>query len=58
MRLWYFLVVAQGKLDEADTLFARAIAIGEDGLGSDDDPDLASWLNNRGLLLQKKVSTC
>lgn len=49
-------LVAKGKLEEADALYARAIAIGEEGLESDRDPDLASWLNNRGLLLEKKVS--
>lgn len=49
----------QGKYDEADPLYVRAIAIGEKALGRD-DPDLAVYLNNRAELLRAQVSgvTC
>eukprot|EP00752_Nemacystus_decipiens_P010455 g9314.t1 len=44
----------QGKVEEADRLYLRAIEIGEKTLGPDhpDYPDLATWLNKRAELLQ------
>ncbi|CAN0453882.1 unnamed protein product, partial [Ectocarpus fasciculatus] len=41
----------QGKYDEADPLYLRAIEIGEKTLGPD-HPGLATWLNNRAELLR------
>ena len=46
--------VFQGKFDEADPLYLRAIEIGEKTLGPD-HPDLATLLNNRARLLQQQV---
>lgn len=44
----------QGKYDEAEPLYVRAIAIVEKALGPE-HPDLAVWLRNRAALLQKQV---
>ncbi|CAN0356259.1 unnamed protein product, partial [Ectocarpus fasciculatus] len=44
----------QGKYQEADPLYLRAIEIGERTLGAD-HPDLATRLNNRAGLLEKQV---
>ena len=44
----------QGKYDEADPLYLRAIEIGEKTLGPD-HPDLATRLNNRARLLESQV---
>lgn len=44
----------QGKGDEAETLYARAIAIGEKSLGSD-HPDMVVWQSNLALLLKTRV---
>ena len=46
--------VFQGKFDEADPLYLRAIEIGEKTLGPD-HPDLATLLKNRARLLQQQV---
>lgn len=48
------LLAAQGRYDEADPLYLRAIEIGERTLGPD-HPDLAKWLNNRAGLLESQV---
>lgn len=44
----------QGEYQRADLLYARAIDIAKRILG-DDDPEIASMLNNRGILLEKQV---
>ena len=44
----------QGKYIKADSLYVRAISIGERRLGSA-HPDLAIWLGNRAALLQAQV---
>lgn len=45
---------SQGKYDEADQLYVRAIAIGENALGPE-HPDPAAWLNNRaGAVLRRR----
>ena len=48
------LLATQGKYEEADPLYLRAIEIGEKTLGPD-HPDLATRLNNRAWLLKKQV---
>ena len=48
------LLATQGKFEEADSLYLRAIEIGEKTLGPD-HPDLATRLNNRAGLLRKQV---
>lgn len=45
---------SQGNYTEADSVFLRAIDIGEKKLG-DHHPSLAMWLNNRAELLQQQV---
>ncbi|CAN0523111.1 unnamed protein product [Ectocarpus sp. 8 AP-2014] len=45
-----FSLISQGKYDDAEPLYVRAIAIGEKVLGPE-HPDLAVWLNNRAGLL-------
>ncbi|CAN0411536.1 unnamed protein product [Ectocarpus sp. 8 AP-2014] len=47
-----FSLICQGKHDEAEPLYVRAIAIGEKALGPE-HPDLAVWLNNRGMLMSQ-----
>lgn len=47
-------LVLQGKYDEADPLYLRAIAITEKALGPD-HPSLAESLNNRAELLTAQV---
>ena len=47
-------LVFQGKFDEADPLYLRAIEIGEKTLGPD-FPDLAAMLNNRAVLLKAQL---
>ena len=44
----------QGRLDEADPLFERSLAIREKVLGPDHS-DVAQSLNNQALLLQARV---
>lgn len=44
----------QGKFDEADDLFARAMEIWEQAVGSE-HPMVATLLNDRACLLFKKV---
>ncbi|CAN0602204.1 unnamed protein product, partial [Ectocarpus sp. 12 AP-2014] len=46
------LLESQGKYDDAEPLYVRAIAIGEKTLGPE-HPDLAVRLNNRGLLMSQ-----
>ncbi|CAM9264861.1 unnamed protein product [Ectocarpus fasciculatus] len=46
----------QGKYEEADSLYLRAIEIGEATLGPD-HPDVATRLNNRAALLTAQVRT-
>ena len=46
--------VFQGKFDEADPLYLRAIEIGEKTLGPE-HPSLATTLNNRAGLLEQQV---
>lgn len=48
------LVRRQGKYDQAEPLFRRAQEIEEKSLGRD-YPNIAMYLNNRALLLQKQV---
>ena len=48
-------VTFQGRLDEADPLFERSLAIWEKVLGPD-HPNVAASLNNRAELLQAQVS--
>lgn len=48
------LLAVQGKYDEADPLYLRAIKIGEKTLWPD-HPDLAITLNNRAALLKSQV---
>ncbi|CAM9639559.1 unnamed protein product, partial [Hapterophycus canaliculatus] len=43
----------QGKYEEAGLVCPRAVEIGEKTLGPD-HPDLATWLNNRALLVEKQ----
>ncbi|CAM9733325.1 unnamed protein product [Scytosiphon promiscuus] len=50
-RTHYSLLAIQGKFKEADSLYLRAIEIGENTLGPD-HPDLAAWLKNRADLLK------
>lgn len=45
---------AQGKYDEADRLYARAISIGEKRPGPV-HPVIAGWMENRAILLGKMV---
>lgn len=47
-------IVLQGTYTEADSLYRRAIEIGERSLGSD-HPDLGIWLNNRACLFKSQV---
>ena len=47
---------AQGKLDEAEPLIRRDLAISEKALGPD-HPDVAITLNNLAQLLQVRSST-
>lgn len=47
-------IVYQDKYDEAESLYVRAIAIGEKVRGPD-HPDLAMFLNNRAALLKDQV---
>lgn len=47
---------SQGKFDEADPLYRRAIEIQQTSLGPD-HPNLAVSLNNRGGLLKAQVCT-
>ena len=47
---------AQGKLDEAEPLIRRDLAISEKALGPD-HPDVAITLNNLALLLKVRGST-
>ena len=44
----------QGKYDDADPLYQRALAIDEKVLGPD-HPDVAADLNNRAGLLESQV---
>lgn len=44
----------QGKHDDAEVLYIRAITIGENAIGPD-NPDIAVWLNNLGLLRREQV---
>lgn len=44
----------QGKSEEAEPLYARAIAIGKKSLGSD-HPDMALWRSNLALLFKRRV---
>ena len=44
----------QGKYDDAEPLYKRALAIREDTLGPR-HPDVASSLNNLGVLLKSQV---
>lgn len=44
----------QGKGTEADSLYSRAIEIGEKALGPD-HPDVATLLNNKGVALSYQV---
>lgn len=46
---------SQGIYDEAKSLYARAVAIGEKSLGLE-HPDLAVWLNSQAALLYSLVS--
>lgn len=46
--------IFQGKDAEADSLFERAIGIGDTALGPD-HPNLVMWLNNRAFVLMKQV---
>lgn len=46
----------QGEYEEADLHYTRAIEIGERILGPQ-NLDLAGWLNNRAVLLEKQVTT-
>lgn len=48
------LLLIQGKYEEADLLYLRAIEIGEKALVSD-HPDLGTWLNNRAESLRAQV---
>ncbi|CAN0505877.1 unnamed protein product, partial [Ectocarpus sp. 12 AP-2014] len=48
------LLQSQGKYDEAEPLYIRAIAIREKALGPD-HPDVASCLNNLAGLRQSQV---
>lgn len=50
-----FLLPFQGENEEADLLYVRAIAIGEKTL-SPDNSDLATWRNNRALLLESQMN--
>ncbi|CAN0531392.1 unnamed protein product, partial [Ectocarpus sp. 8 AP-2014] len=43
-----------GKFAEAESLYLQALAIGEKTLGSG-HPELASWLDNLGSLLESQV---
>ena len=47
------LLEAQGKLDEAEPMYRRALAIDEKALG-EDHPDVATSLNNLAYLLQSQ----
>lgn len=52
--IYVALLFFQGKRDEADPLYARAIAIGEKVSGPN-PPGLAVWLHNRAVLLKSQV---
>ena len=47
----------QGKLDEAEPLYTRSLAILEKALGPD-HPDVAQSLNNNAELLRAMVTSC
>lgn len=46
--------VSQGKYDDADSLYLRALEINEKAFGPD-HPDVATTLNNRAMLLETQV---
>lgn len=48
------MCMKQGENEDADSLYARAIEIG-DGSPGPPDPEMVRWLNNRALLLVKRV---
>lgn len=50
-------VILQGKYTEAESLYVRALNIGERTLGSD-HPEFARWLVNRASSLEKQVRPC
>ena len=44
----------KGKFEDADLLYMKAIAIGDEALGPD-HPSVAEWLNNRAAVLMEQV---
>lgn len=45
----------QGKFEDANRIYARAIAIG-DSTSEPPGPEMVDWLNNRALLLVREVN--
>ena len=54
LRLCHAVHCKQGKGTEADSLYGRAIEIGEKALGAD-HPDVAILFNNKGVALSYQV---